>query len=144
MQNKIRIFFITLLIFISLLINLRAEIVNEIIIEGNNRTSKETIRVYGEIDENKDLSAADVNNVLKNLYSTDFFEDIKINLTNNTLRIVVKEYPLINSLDLKGESSNAIKNKVLEKLFLKEKGSFIENQLSQDIKKIVWQNVACF
>ena len=69
--------------FLSILIllfssNLSAEIVKEILIEGNSRVSEETIKVYGDIQINKEISESEINNILENLYSTEFFEDVKI------------------------------------------------------------------
>ena len=50
-----------------------AEVVNKVVIKGNKRVSEETIKVYGEIKTNKDYSESDINEVLNNLYSTNFF-----------------------------------------------------------------------
>ena len=110
-----------------------AEIVKNVKIEGNNRISSETIKVYGEINIGDDYSSFDINQILKNLYKTNFFEDVKISLTSNVLNIFVEEYPIINFIDLQGEPSKTVKKKVLEQLNLKEKESFIENKLSEDV-----------
>ena len=99
-------------------------------------SAKKLSAVYGEISVGKNYSAFDVDKALKNLYETNFFEDIQITLTNGILAIFVKEYPIINSINLEGEKSKTITKKVLEKLNLKEKESFIENKLSQDINLI--------
>ena len=123
-------------LFFLFFFNLSAEIIQKLEVEGNNRISTETIKVYGEITIGKDYSSFAVNEILKNLYNTDFFEDIKISLTNGVLDITVKEYAIINVIDLQGEKSKTIKKLVLEKLSLKEKESFIENKLSQDINLI--------
>ena len=48
---------------------------------------------------------------MNNLYSTNFFEDVKIKLNNNILEIQVKEYPVINQIFLVGEQRTALKNK---------------------------------
>ena len=116
--------------------NLHAEIVKKIEVKGNDRISIETIKVYGEITIGNDYSTFNVNEVLKNLYNTNFFEDVKISLVNGILNIAVKEYATINSIDLQGEKSNAVKKSVLENLKLKPKESFIENRLSEDISMI--------
>ena len=50
----IRIVFTVLMIFFSN--NLHAEVVKEITINGNVRVSSETVKVYGDIDINKDYS----------------------------------------------------------------------------------------
>ena len=121
-------------LFLLISFNMSADIVKKIEVKGNERVGDETIKVYGEISNGKDYSAFDIDKILKNLYKTNFFEDIKITLSNGILDIAVKEYPVINTIDIKGEKSNDIKKKVLEKLQLQAKESFIESKLSQDIK----------
>ena len=116
--------------------SLSAEVVQRIEVKGNDRFSKETVVVYGEITLKKDYSALDLNKVLKNLYETNFFEDIKISLNNGTLNITVKEYKIINAIIIEGEKSTQVKELVLSKLELKPKESFIESQLSEDIDSI--------
>ena len=125
-----------ILLYLLLSINLSAEIIQKLEVKGNNRISKETIIVYGDINLNENYTNLDIDNVLKNLYKTNFFEDIKISLNNGILNINVKEHKVINTVDLRGEKSATIKSKVLEELKLKSKESFIENQLTEDIKKI--------
>jgi len=127
-------FYISL--FFLIFLNLSAEIIQQVEVKGNNRISDETIKVYGEINLGEEYSSFKLNDVLKNLYKTEFFEDIKLTLTNGTLNVVVKEYPIINAIVFEGEKSNQIRKKVVEKLSLKEKQSFIENKLSQDINLV--------
>ena len=127
-------FYISL--FFLIFLNLSAEIIQQIEVKGNNRFSDETIKVYGEINLGEEYSSFKLNDVLKNLYKTEFFEDIKLTLTNGTLNVVVKEYPIINAIVFEGEKSNQVRKKVVEKLNLKEKQSFIENKLSQDINLV--------
>jgi len=123
-------------LFLLLSFNLSAEIVQKLEVKGAQRFTDETIKVYGEISFGKDYSAFDLNQILKNLYNTNFFEDVKISLSNGVLDITVKEYPLINSIDLKGEKSNEMKKSILKLLQLKAKESFRENILSEDISII--------
>ena len=129
-------FKIYITIYLLLFSNLSADIIQKLDVKGNNRISTETIKVYGDIKIGQDYSAFDIDEILKNLYKTEFFEDIKISLLDGVLNLVVKEYPTINFVDFKGEKSNQIKKTVLEKLQLKSKESFIESKLSQDIKLI--------
>ena len=121
------------LLFFFLTLGANSEIVKNINIQGNQRISDETIKVYGEIELNKELDEEKINNILKNLYSTDFFENIEVSIINQTLNINLKEYPLINSIDLRGEKSNTVKKSILEKLSLKSKNSFIESKLNNDV-----------
>jgi len=123
-------------LFVLFFFSLSAEIAQKLEVKGNNRISTETIKVYGEITIGKDYSAFEINKILKNLYETDFFEDVKVSLTNGVLNIFVKEYLYINFVDLEGEKAKKVKNTILEKLQLKSKESFIESKLSQDINLI--------
>ncbi len=127
--------------FLSILIllfssNLSAEIVKEILIEGNSRVSEETIKVYGDIQINKEISESEINNILENLYSTEFFEDVKIELNKNILKINLKEYPVINQLIITGEKKKGNVEEIKKLINLKEKKSFIRAYLSKDIETI--------
>ena len=53
---------------------LKAEVVNEIVINGNQKISDETIIIYGDIKKNLDYSDKDLNKILKNLYETNFLK----------------------------------------------------------------------
>ena len=86
---------------------LKADIVKEVIIEGNKRVSAETIKVYGEIEINKDLSESDINKILNNLNTTDFFENEEIKFEKNILKLNVKEYPVVNQLIILGEKKKS-------------------------------------
>ena len=87
---------------------LKAEIVKELVIEGNNRISEETIKLYGEIELNNDYSEIQLNQIIKNLYSTNFFRKIDVKIKNNILRISVEEYPVINQLIFVGEKKKSL------------------------------------
>ena len=113
-----------------------AETVKEIIVSGNKRVSEETIKVYGEIEINKDYQDSDLNNIVRNLFSTDFFEDVNVTLNNNVLKINVKEYPVINQLVFVGEKSNRYIEQIKKSIKLKQKGSFIKSKLPKDIETI--------
>ena len=84
-----------------------AEVVKKIEISGNKRISDETIKVYGEINElNSDFSKNDLNSILKNLYSTNFFQNVSVKIKDNILYVELDEYPIVNQLLIIGEKSN--------------------------------------
>ena len=129
-------FIIVIFTFILITHNLSAEIIKNINIEGNKRVSNETITLYGEIELNKDYSEKDIDKILKNLYSTNFFEDVEVSITNNTLNINLKEYPVINQLVIVGEKSNKYKDQIRKIIKSKAKKSFIKSNLARDIDLI--------
>ena len=128
-------FFLALVLFFSFS-NLNSEIVKQIIINGNERVSNETIKIYGKIDLQKDYSEKDIDTILKNLYETNFFEDIKVSLSNNILKINLKEFPIINQLIVAGEKSTRYVDQIKKIMVLKEKKSFIKSNLAKDIDRI--------
>ena len=128
---------ITFIFYFILINNVIAEVVNKIEIKGNKRVSSETIKVYGQIKPlNSDFSASDINNILTNLYETNFFENIDIEIKNNVLKINLVEYPLINQIIIIGELNSNIQKQIKDVISLKEKNSFIRNNLNNDINLI--------
>ena len=117
-MNKILIYILSCLLFFSVL---KAEQITSIIIEGNKRVSKETIKIYGKIDLKKDYKERDLDLVLKNLYSTDFFEDVKVFIDKGVLKINVKEYPFINQLIIVGEPKKSFLDQIKKVMKIKEK-----------------------
>ena len=112
---------------------LKAEIIENVIIEGNKRISDETIKIYGEVELNKNFTESDINKVLSNLNSTNFFENIEINLNNKTLKIVVKEYPFVNQLIILGEPKKKNVDEIKKLIQIKSKRPFIKANLAKDI-----------
>jgi len=116
--------------------NANAEILKKLEIVGNLRISNETIKVYGEIEINKDYSDDDLNKVIKRLYDTKFFSNISTSFSNGVLRINVKENPIIDSIIIEGEPTEKYKKAMLKMLALKEKGSYIESDINQDVQTV--------
>ena len=101
--------FFTITFIILFSSNLNSEIIKKINIEGNDRISKETIILFSKIEKNKDYTNNDLNNILKDLYETDFFKKIEIEIQNNNLNIIVAENPIIQNLIVNGVKSNKYK-----------------------------------
>ena len=101
-----------------------AEVINAITVEGNNRVSTETIIVLGEIKKGQDVSNVELNDILKNLYETNFFENINLNLDKNILLIKVKEYPVVQEIVINGIKRNKTVEEIKEQISIKEKNPF--------------------
>ena len=86
-----------LIIFFSLfsILKVNSEIVKSIEIIGNERVSGETIKLFSKVNINETLDSNDLNDILKNLYDTNFFKDITLELVSNVLKIKVDENPII-------------------------------------------------
>jgi len=126
-------FFFLLISFNSFL---KAEIVSQITIEGNNRISPETIKMFSGVSEKDDLSENELNQVLKNLYDSNFFELVSVKLENNILLITVKENPIIQNIIYEGIKSDDLLSDLKKNVVLKSRSSFNEITLKKDKVKI--------
>ena len=124
---KINVFLIFLSTFVF------AEIINKVQITGNKRISNETIFVYGNIELNKDYTSIELNSILKNLYSTNFFKNIDMSIESSVLYLTVEENPIIESLSINGIKKKELTKLLLEKVSLKERNSFIDSLFLKDI-----------
>ena len=83
-MSKFFLFFFIFLIKISFV---NAEIIKSISVNGNQRIADETIIIFSKINIGDNLIIDDLNKIIKNLYQTDFFKDVSVNLVNNILNI---------------------------------------------------------
>ena len=128
-------FLILLNFFISF--SLSAEIVKKIEVKGNNRVSIDTIKLFADIKLNVDVDDLKLNQIIKNLYNTNFFENISVEITNQNLIITVTEFPIIQEIIFEGLKANKIKEAISQNLILKSRSSFNEILLAQDKSQIL-------
>ena len=127
---------ISIIIIYNFFSQLNAEIVNNIIINNNDRISLGTIKTYGNIELGKNYSDDDLNQILNNLYNTKFFKDISLKIENQILIIDVIENKLVQKLIIEGIKSSKIEKAILENLILKEKAPFVDSAISKDLANI--------
>ncbi len=131
LKNYIKILLTLFLFFISITSSF-AEVVKKIEINGNERISNETILLFSQVNINDDLKSSDLNNILKKLYDTNFFQNITVNLENKILTILVEESPIIENITYKGIKSKALKEKVTKNLKLLPRSSYNKILLNED------------
>ena len=126
--------FITIfLLIISLSLTVKAEIVKDVVVNNNDRISLNTIKTYGNIKIGTDYSSEALNQILKNLYETNFFKDVSLNIKNNILVINVVENKLIQTININGIKSERIKKAILKMLSVNDKSPFIKSQVEKDL-----------
>ena len=129
-------FFLIIIFYTLLCVSSYSEIVNKVDTQGNVRISKETIVIFADITLGKNYERDDVNLIIKKLYDSSFFSNISAKLTNNILTIIVKENPIVSSIVFSGEKSKKYKEQISELLLIKERSSFIDNNIKHDVNKI--------
>ena len=110
---------------------------DQIIITGNIRISNETIKVFSDIPENKNVSENSLNLILKNLYNTGFFKDVTVKIDNNKLLINVVENPIIQTLTVNGIKTKKLTKKIDDVLILKDRSSFNLSKVKKDKISII-------
>ena len=131
--NTILLSFIFNLIFLSFSFS---EIVKKIQITGNSRISNETVLMFSKINEGENFNSSMLNELLKNLYDTNFFSDVSVKFKDSVILIDLEEAPLIKDIKISGIKADKIKKLISESLILKERGSFNNFFLSEE-KKII-------
>ena len=123
---------LNILFFTFLIFPIYADIVEKIEIVGNKRISSETIKMFSQVKIGMNYEEKEINNILKLLYETNFFRDIKVSLDNKNLIITVDENPIIENITFNGIKSNTLRGKITKDLLLKERSSYNEILLKKD------------
>ena len=98
-------FFLLILIPISLLANEKQ--INYVVIEGNSRLSTSEIIDYSGIEVGLIYDQDGISTIIKDLFSTNLFDNIKVDIRDNTIYLNVSERPIISKINIEG-------NKLLE------------------------------
>ena len=131
-------YFLSLIVVILLLVNHSyAEKVLKIEVLGNDRIPLETIKMLSNINLGDEISANQINNLIKNLYETNFFKNIEINFEKNILQFYIEENPIISNIKVEGIKAKRIQEDIKSVMSLREKSSFNEINLKYEKEKIL-------
>ena len=72
--------------------------ISNIVIQGNSRVSNETVINYAEVKKGDVIQKENIQNIIKRLYETGYFDDIKVELKFNDLIIKLQEKPIISDI----------------------------------------------
>ena len=125
-----------LLIILVFCISAKAEVIKDVKLENNIRISKESIIAFGNIKLGEDYTETEINQILVDLYNTNFFSDLKLRIENNVLIVNVSERKIIQTVILEGVKSKENTSKILKQLKLKDKSPFDEFTAEQDLIRI--------
>ena len=106
--------------------NLYSDILKKIEVIGNDRISTETIKLLTSVSANQDLSQNNINEILKNLYDTNFFKNIIITFENQILLIKVEENTIIENITYNGIKSSKILDTLKENAYIRSRASYNE------------------
>ena len=136
MKNKIFFFnkvIISILISILIVSHAKSELIENIEINGNERVSDQTVIIFSNLKIGDNINTNDLNISLKEIYGTNYFEEVQISFVDGTVKINVKENPIIQSIKINGIKKNNILEKIEEVTSKIEKYPFIKNQVNEQV-----------
>ena len=79
-----------------------SEVIEQIAVQGNQRIEDATVRSYLAVDVGDLFDAERLDQSLKNLYASSFFDDVSLVREGNVLLVKVVENPIINRIAYEG------------------------------------------
>jgi outer membrane protein insertion porin family len=129
-------YFLFFLIFFMKITFVNSEIIKSISVNGNDRIADETVIIFSKVNIGDELIINDLNEIIINLYNTDFFENISVNLKDNVLSINVKENNLIQSVEINGVKNKKLKESLLNQLIFIENKSYVKEKVTDEVLKL--------
>jgi outer membrane protein insertion porin family len=124
------------IIFLFLSSKAFSDTINKIEIIGNDRISDETIKLFISVNIKDEINEVKLNNIVKDLYDTNFFKDISVNFDNQILSIKVLENPIIENISYEGVKSNRILDFIKQGTTIKQRSSYNEIEIKKEKQKI--------
>ena len=122
-----------------LLINvscLNAEIIKKIIINGNKNINDASITLFSGLKIGDDINEVELNNSVKELYNTNFFKNIDVELKNSNLIFTVTENQIIQNVIITGIKRKPVQKLLYSEISLKDSSPFLLYKAKEDVKKI--------
>ena len=117
--------------------NVFASDIYSFIINGNERISKETIILFSNLKKDEEINSNLLNNSLKNLYDTGYFEFVDIELKNNQIIINVVENKIIQSIEFSGVKNKSILEQLNKLVKIDEKSSYFLDKVKRQKNTIL-------
>ena len=113
-----------ILLFFLLITFAKAEKINSININGNERVSSETIKMFADVSATDDITNEKINLILKQLYESNFFEKVEVKVENNILSIYVKEFPIVQNVEITGIKKAKMEDEIKDIILFKPRTSY--------------------
>ena len=113
-----------------------AQVVSDIVVEGNQRVEDETVLAYMQVARGDQMTPFNINESIKALFQTGLFSDVRISQRGNVLVVVVEENPIINRVTFEGNSE--LDNEALVKeVELRERTVFTRARVQSDVQRLI-------
>ena len=128
---------IILIVYFCFYTHANSEIIKDIEIVGNDRIPDETILMFSDIQIDDKIDNENLNKILKNLYDSNFFDNVSVSFDKSILKIRFTESPILVNIVYTGIKSNSMKEELSKILKLKSRSSFNDFEFSYDRNSIL-------
>jgi outer membrane protein insertion porin family len=109
--------------------------ISGIVVSGNKRIEKATIESYLRFKPGDFIGSKEQSQAIRNLYATDLFKQINVQVSGNKLLVDVNENPLVVKVKLDGNKKKN-KDELEKEITLKKGDSLSAMKIHNDISKI--------
>lgn len=112
-----------------------AAVVRSISVSGNQRVDDSTIASFLAVKKGENATAAKIDESIDALYQSGLFSSVSVRMSGNTLRVVVKENPIVSAVLFEGNKkfSDSKLNGMVE---VSSRGVYSEAAVAQDARNI--------
>lgn len=112
-----------------------AQIIDNIVVIGNQRVEKDTIFSYLKLRVGDEFSEEKLNESLKELFKTGLFGNIKTGIKDQVLILDIEENPIVNKVIFEGNKK--LDNEFLaSEISLKSRSVYTKSKIQNDLQKI--------
>ena len=138
MKLKYNIHILIVIVFSLFFANMSfSSTIDKITIKGNERIAAETIKTFLPVNINDNVNEKVLNNITKELYETNFFNNVTVSLINNELIIKLSENPIVQNVVYNGIKSESLRQFITSNVKLRSRSSYVELFLKEDIVSII-------
>ena len=139
MKSKNSFLIFIILIFLDISVSFSNDyFIKKVEITGNKRIPTSFITNITNKYFNKKITDEEINLITKDLYKSDFFDDITVKVDNDTLQIEVIETPIINEIYFFGNSFFT-EEQLKDIVKINKRDTFSKNKLNKAIESIKLQ-----
>ena len=113
-----------------------AEKIKKFKIIGNDRVSDQTIIMFSNLNLNDKITPEILNNALKELYYTNYFDTVTVTNNSGIIEFSVVENPIIEEIQIEGIDNKKILENLKKITKKSEKYPFIENTINDQVTLI--------
>ena len=123
----------SIIVLFFLILPVNSEVIKEIKVINNDRISKETIQIFSSIKVGENYDQNDLNRILKEIYDTNFFSNVSLEIKDGVLIIDVEENKIIQNITVEGIKRKELVEDLKSRISSKDKNPFVENNIKNDV-----------